>query len=49
MERRPALADELEDFLNEEDAYVESQKKRYITTSTEDNVITLNFPKETKH
>jgi len=49
MERRPALADELEDFLNEEDAYIESQKKRYITTSTEDNVITLNFPKETKH
>tara|TARA_R110002020_G_scaffold63865_4_gene170083 strand:+ start:381 stop:713 length:333 start_codon:yes stop_codon:yes gene_type:complete len=49
MERRPALADELEEFLNEEELYCTEQNKKTVTTTVNDNVITLNFNKETKH
>jgi|TARA_R110000796_G_scaffold17378_1_gene53545 hypothetical protein len=49
MEKRPALIDELEDFLEEEEEYHEKISKNIVTTSTEDNVITLNFNKGTKH
>jgi len=49
MEKRPALIDELEDFLSEEDSYVETLNKKSVSTSVDDNVITLNFNKETKH
>ena len=49
MEKRPALIDELEDFLSEEDSYVETLNKKSVSTSVDDNIITLNFNKETKH
>jgi|TARA_R100000951_G_C2648216_1_gene183345 hypothetical protein len=49
MERRPALIDELEDFLGEEETYYKEQDKKKVTTTVKDNVITLKFNKETKH
>jgi len=49
MEKRPELADELEDFLGEEETYYKQQNKKAVTTTVKDNIITLNFNKGTKH
>jgi|TARA_R110000803_G_scaffold61835_1_gene121840 hypothetical protein len=50
MEKRPALVDELEDFLEEEEEYyVKNASTKKVTTEVEGNVIKLNFGKGTRH